>query len=275
MKIKLQAVPVLPLLFILCFSLFLRTTPVSAANVSITGGTYGTACNSGGYFTPSSATINSGDTVTISVPVNDPYAGGLEIHGFPQGSFTVARGGSVTTGAITANVSYYGTWPSTGCTKGSGTIVATAPAQTPPNNSTPPSSSGTTPSSSSAATSTTTAHAAAPAAKTTPTTSASTQPASNAPTPPTTTVQPKDTNQPKTNVTSKTALQRADPKSPSFKTVAAVGASSLVFVGAGTFITWRIIIRRRLKTSIPQLPATQSLDPPATQYQGGPPNIGN
>ena len=106
--------------------------PVYAANVSITGGTNGPDCNSGGYFTPSTVAIKTGDMVTISVPANDPYAGGLEVHGFVQGSFVVARGSSVTTNAISAAVSYYGTWPSTGCMKGSGTITVSAPVVTPP-----------------------------------------------------------------------------------------------------------------------------------------------
>lgn len=97
--------------------------PVAAANVAITGGTNGPDCTSGGYFTPQSTTVQSGDTVTISVPANDPYAGGIEVHGFSEGNFVVLPGKSHTTSAITSNVSYYGTWPSTGCMKGSGTIT--------------------------------------------------------------------------------------------------------------------------------------------------------
>src|SRR5579862_1591245 len=89
--------------------------PVMAATTQITGGTYGPNCNSGGYFTPSSATVNTGDTVTISVPAGDPYPGGIEIHGFPEGNFTVLPGDSHTTTALSANVSYYRTWPITGC----------------------------------------------------------------------------------------------------------------------------------------------------------------
>jgi|GEM_PF-2978492 len=100
----------------------------AAATTGVTGGTNGPLCNSGGYFTPSSVTVISGDTITFSVPSNDPYAGGVQINGFPQGSFVVPRGGSVTTQALTAGVSYQGTWPgSPSCIKGSGTLTVEAP----------------------------------------------------------------------------------------------------------------------------------------------------
>ncbi len=105
---------------------------IFAASHNITGGSYGPLCNSGGYFTPSTMTISSGDTITISVPANDPYSGGLEVHGFPEGDFTVQNGHSHTTSALTSNVSFYGSWPYTGCTKGSGTITVTHPAPPPP-----------------------------------------------------------------------------------------------------------------------------------------------
>jgi hypothetical protein len=94
-----------------------------AANVSIVGGSYGAACNSGGYFTPSAVSLNSGDTLKISVPADDPYPAGMEVHGFPEGNFNIARGGSHTTAALTKNVSFYATWPSSGCMKGSGTVT--------------------------------------------------------------------------------------------------------------------------------------------------------
>src|SRR5581483_558930 len=55
--------------------------------------------------------------------------------GFPQGDFVVPRGGSVTTSPITATVSYYGTWPSTGCMKGTGAVTITVPVSTPPSSS--------------------------------------------------------------------------------------------------------------------------------------------
>jgi hypothetical protein len=105
---------------------------VEAADHAITGGSNGSSCGSGGYFTPSSLSVTSGDTVTISVPSNDPYAYGLEVHGFPEGKFTILPGHSHKTAGLTANVSYYGTWPSSGCMKGSGSItVAAAMAHTP------------------------------------------------------------------------------------------------------------------------------------------------
>ena len=101
-----------------------QTTSPAAASVAITGGTNGPACGSGGYFKPSSVTVNSGDTITFSVPADDPYSGGLQINGFPQGSFAVARGSSMTTSPITANVSFNGTWPnSPSCMKGSGSVT--------------------------------------------------------------------------------------------------------------------------------------------------------
>ncbi|HSW80161.1 MAG TPA: hypothetical protein VLG47_05280 [Candidatus Saccharimonadales bacterium] len=125
--------------------IFTAGSKTFAATHNITGGTNGSSCNSGGYFTPSSLTVNSGDTVTISVPSNDPYAGGLQVHGFPEGNFTIPRGGQHTTQTLTSNVSYYGTWPSTGCTKGSGTITVTQPSSPPP--PTPPPSPSPSPSS--------------------------------------------------------------------------------------------------------------------------------
>jgi hypothetical protein len=124
--------------------------PTFAATAAVTGGTNGPLCNSGGYFLPTAVTVASGDTVTFSVPASDPYAGGIQINGFPQGSFVVPRGGSITTAALTANVSYQGTWPnSPGCIKGSGTITIqaasspTAPPATPPPSSSPQPTPGT------------------------------------------------------------------------------------------------------------------------------------
>lgn len=117
----------------------------SAADYAVTGGTYGASCNSGGYFTPPSLTVASGSTITFSVPSSDPYSGGLEIHNFPEGNFTVLPGGHHTTSPLAGSVSYYGTWPSSGCQKGSGAITVTA-APTPTPTSTPaPVSAGSTP----------------------------------------------------------------------------------------------------------------------------------
>lgn len=107
--------------------------PAHAATTQITGGTNGAGCGSGGYFSPSSVTLTSGDTVTINVPADDPYTGGIEVHGFLEGTFVVARGGSHTTTSLTGNVSYYGTWPNEEfCMKGSGTITIKAPTPPPP-----------------------------------------------------------------------------------------------------------------------------------------------
>ena len=102
------------------------SSSTGAGNVAITGGTNGPSCDSGGYFKPSSVTIKSGETITFSVPSNDPYSGGLQINGLPGGSIVVARGGSMTTSPITATVNFNATWPNeTACKKGSGTITVT------------------------------------------------------------------------------------------------------------------------------------------------------
>lgn len=209
------------------FLLPLEVMPAYAANISITGGTNGAACDSGGYFTPSSVTINSGDTLTISVPANDPYEGGLEVHGFPQGSFVVARGSSVTTNPITANVNYYGTWPSSGCMKGSGTIAVSTPPVTPPNptpSTTPPST---------------------PPTATTPT---SPQPGSStdmkAPTstPPATKL--NTSSQPATqNSTSRTPSSSSS--SPAFENIVAVSGGILAAVILLAVVVWRLLLRRR------------------------------
>jgi hypothetical protein len=99
-------------------------SPASADNVAVTGGTNGAACDSGGYFKPADITIHSGESITFSVPANDPYSGGLQVNGLPGGKLVIPRGGSTTTRAITASVSYNGTWPNeTSCKKGSGTIT--------------------------------------------------------------------------------------------------------------------------------------------------------
>ena len=134
-----------------------------AATTDVTGGTNGPLCNSGGYFTPSSITITSGDTITFSVPANDPYAGGVQVNGFPQGSFVVPRGGSTTTQILTTNVSYQGTWPGDpSCIKGSGTVTIQA-ASSPSS----PSSSGSGSSSPSSGTSSSSSSSAPSTSKTT------------------------------------------------------------------------------------------------------------
>jgi len=123
----------LSLLVLVLLLTTLRPTSTFAATSSVTGGTNGPLCSSGGYFTPSSVTVASGDTITFSVPSNDPYAGGVQVNGFPQGSFVVPRGGSVTTQALSTSVSYQGTWPGDpGCIKGSGTVTVKAVSGSPP-----------------------------------------------------------------------------------------------------------------------------------------------
>jgi hypothetical protein len=166
----------------------IRPASTFAATTNVTGGTNGPLCNSGGYFTPSSVTITSGDTITFSVPSNDPYAGGVQVNGFPQGSFVVPRGGSITTQALTANVSYKGTWPGApSCIKGSGTITVqapTAPSTPPTTTTTPTTTSNSTPSTSTSSASST--KATATPTKTTPSTT--TTPATQIPTSPETVV---------------------------------------------------------------------------------------
>jgi hypothetical protein len=212
-----------------------------AATTSITGGTDGPNCNSGGYFTPSSTTASSGDTVTISVPSNDPYAGGLEIHGFPQGNFTVARGGSVTTSAITSSVSYYGTWPSTSCMKGSGTItvnspVSPSPSPTPisapagPIKTSPPVTQNTT-----GGTSTNTTPAGSKTASQTATPQAQAGSSTTG-----------------TSKTSSGTLERVarkknsttSPTGGTGRTVAVVGSGALLLVAVAAFIAWFMLRRR-------------------------------
>lgn len=250
----------LPLVLLTAVMTISMAAPVSAANVAITGGTNGPDCNSGGYFTPSSLTVQSGDTVTISVPVNDPYSGGMEVHGFPQGSFVVARGASVTTSPLTGNVSYFGTWPSSGCMKGSGTITVDAPA--PPN--TPPATGGST-GGSSAPTSTSvpapsaaTVKNPAPSGAAGPDNTVTTQPdtASPAPSASAKTAEPKagaaDESAPKSNT-----------QSPGTQNVAAIGGSAVVLLAAAAFVAWRFVVHRRLARPVAQSAAVQS--PEVTQ----------
>ena len=145
---KIQKRSGLAVLVVVLSLIGLSPVHILAATTAVTGGTNGPLCNSGGYFTPASVTIASGDTITFSVPANDPYAGGVQINGFPQGSFVVPRGSSVTTQVLTGNVSYQGTWPnSLSCIKGSGTITVqttTNSTGTPSPSPAPPSSTSNT-----------------------------------------------------------------------------------------------------------------------------------
>lgn len=215
-------------LIVLSLLLAFRAVPAAAATASITGGTYGADCDSGGYFTPSSTTVISGDTVTISVPVNDPYSGGMEVHGFPQGSFVVARGSSVTTSPLTSTVSYYGTWPTSGCMKGSGTITVKAAAapSVPASPKTPTGSSSPTNTSTPAASSTT------------PTTSSSTD-SSN----------PSSTAGATAKKRIKSAPVQTDVQNPSTKNVAAIGGGVAVVIIIGLFMVWQLVIRPRRRAA--------------------------
>jgi hypothetical protein len=233
------------LLFILSISIMplIGTSPAFAANVKITGGSNGAACNSGGYFTPGSVTINGGDTVTISVPANDPYAYGEDVHGFPEGTFTIARGGSHTTQPITKSVSYYGTWPSSGCKKGSGTITVKAAATSPAaSTATPPKATGTT------GTTTTTSPA--------PTKSAS--PATNSPSPSPATA----TNN--SNYASPTGQYPATNGYKSFKSVAYAGGGLVAAFVLIALAVWYFVFRPRKKVVPPAAAATAQNNPNVT-----------
>jgi hypothetical protein len=150
--------------FIIVLSSCLACKTAFAATTNVTAGSNGPNCGDGGYFTPSSVTINDGDTITFSVPSNDPYLGGVQVNGLPQGALVISRGGSATTQALHASVSIQGTWPgSPGCIKGSGTITVKAvasPTPSPLPAPSPPSA----PSSSSAKSSAKTSPAPAPPA---------------------------------------------------------------------------------------------------------------
>ena len=238
---------------------------VDAANTNITGGTNGPNCNSGGYFTPSSVTINSGDTVTINVPANDPYAGGVQVHGFPGGNFTILPGASHTTAALTANVSYYGTWPNTGCLKGSGNISVTQPSPPPatppstPNTPTTPTSSGSTtstktstlPSSNKAATTTTTS-----AAANTP----STQSPSPASTPTAGTSSQKSGGQQTKSTKSVNAAPKTDTVLGMNKTAALVGIPvvTLLVIAGAAFAVRHLLFSRKQITAPPTAPTNQA-----------------
>jgi hypothetical protein len=140
-------------LFILTSTVVL-SKPAHAATVNIVAGSNGPNCNDGGYFKLSGIAVTNiivtaGDTITFSVPKDDPYAFGLEIHNIPGGNFTILPDQSHTTGALLVDIpNLSATWPSSGCQKGSGTVtvkqpVTPPPAQTP--NPTPPPPASTTP----------------------------------------------------------------------------------------------------------------------------------
>jgi hypothetical protein len=133
-------------LFILTSSVIF-SKPAHAATVSIVAGSNGPNCSDGGYFklngiAVTSIIVTAGDTITFSVPANDPYAPGLEIHNIPGGNFTILPGQSHTTGALLVDIpNLSATWPSSGCQKGSGTVTVKQPVTPPPSqspNPTPP-----------------------------------------------------------------------------------------------------------------------------------------
>lgn len=251
---KLLRTVIIGLICVMMLSLPFAGT-AAAANIPVTGGTNGPACNSGGYFTPSSTSISSGDTITFSVPSNDPYAGGIEVHGFPQGSFVVARGASVTTNPITTDISYYGTWPSTGCMKGSGTITVQITPSPTPSTSPSPSPSASPSSTPQASPSPSVSTAAAPKQTGNPTPAHT---ATIAPQPsPTvsTTVQPTPTSaqgtaqtQPATKATPDTVKTNQQPSAHlSAKMAAAVTGGSLLIATIGILTLWKLVVQQRMK----------------------------
>lgn len=135
--IKRMRLPI-PLFIAGIITLGFGTLPVAAASAQVSVGTNGTDCSAGGYVTPSSLPVNSGDTVTFSVPASDPDQAGIQITGFPQGTFTVAAGDSVTTDPVSADVSYSSTSVTGGCAIGGGTVTVTAPVQPAPTGSVTP-----------------------------------------------------------------------------------------------------------------------------------------
>jgi hypothetical protein len=122
---------IIPALLI-CLAAALPLT-ASASDYAVTGGSNGPGCSDGGYFSPPSITVPSGSTITFSVPSNDPYYAGLQVMGFPEGTFVIAKGGQHTTAPLTSSVNYHATWPSqTSCPKGTGSVTVTAaPTPTP------------------------------------------------------------------------------------------------------------------------------------------------
>lgn len=236
----------------------LMRRPARAATTQITGGTNGPDCGSGGYFTPSSVTITSDNTVTISVPSNDPYAGGIQVHGFPEGNFTVLANASHTTTALSSNVSYYGTWPNTGCMKGSGTITVTAASPSPspsrspspsPSSSPSPTHKNHTSTSTSTNTPTASSRTTAQTSKSSTTKKATTSKTAPATTTPTTTAtQSGAAAQP-------LAVTTAKPKSAGASTAyKAVGTSSaLLAIAGGGWLLWRFGPGRSLLGRLLQL----------------------
>lgn len=123
---------------LLLIPLLLSTNMAHAANVP-----FNITANSGspspgmGTFSPSSISVNQGDSVTITfaVPADDPYCCGIQIKG---------DGGQFDTGAIspgataivdfTANSSFGFTsyWPGTGTIKAHGSVNVSTPTPTPP-----------------------------------------------------------------------------------------------------------------------------------------------
>ncbi len=232
------------------FLVFTLSGSVQAADTNVTGGTNGASCGSGGYFRPSSVTVNSGDTVTISVPSDDPYAFGIQVHGFPEGLFTVLPGHSHTTNALAADVSYYGTWPNTSCMKGSGTITVSAPAPPP---ASPPAS---TPSTSSPGSST-------PSASVTTTPSTPSQPATQpSDTTQSTPTQQSATVKPSGQTKTQTMQIAPKPQPMSFGLTAAL-SGAVVTVLLAVFAVWRFVLARRL----PAQPIQQT--PPAVVPPSG------
>jgi hypothetical protein len=129
-----KKITVLVLAVVVLVSSVVIYKPAQAGTHNITIKSNGPSCNDGATFTPgNSITLNAGDSITFIVPPDDPYSGGIEIHSFPGGDFTVARGSSHTTPALLVDIpSYSATWPSTSCQKGSGSITVKQTETAPP-----------------------------------------------------------------------------------------------------------------------------------------------
>jgi len=135
-------------LLLLGFILF--PAKASAMTHTVTVNSNGTHCGDGGFFEPSSLTIDDGDTITFTLPADDPYQNSELVKGVPtaNSSLLIPLGGSKTTVALHDNATFNAYWGNGSCHKGSGTVtVNDPPADDPPasgGSSSGGSSSGTT-----------------------------------------------------------------------------------------------------------------------------------
>jgi cell division septation protein DedD len=126
------------------FSAVFFYKPAYAANAKVTAGSNGPLCNNGVYFSPSgNISVNAGDTITFSVPANDPCSAGVEINNFPGGSFTISPGDKHETPALEVDIpnfytTCYSSWPSSDCKKSTGSVTVHQPVASPPAAAPPP-----------------------------------------------------------------------------------------------------------------------------------------